>query len=123
MTLFQKAAAWLPAQDEAADGTTLTITRGAASTDEVPACRGRVAYRLDSEDGRRVQLGDRDYLIRVEEYVLRGETVLPALGDRFTETGAAEVYELLDPGNGEPAWRYSDETNTRYRLHVKKVTP
>ena len=123
--LFQKAFnnGWLADQAAAAMGLTLTITRGAQSTEDVPAVLGQVAFRVDAEEGRRVQVGDRDYLIRVENYVIGGTAVKPMLGDRYQETGGSIVWELVDPDNGEPAWRYSDAERTEYRLHVKKVSP
>lgn len=120
--LFEKATTWLPEMVEAAAGITLTITRGVQSTADVVATVGQVAFRLDSEEGRRIEVGDRDYLISASVYKIGGVAVTPRLGDRFQETGASEVWELQDPDTGEPAWRWSDgEQRTVYRLHVKKV--
>lgn len=116
--LFAKARDWLPAQVQAAAGVSVTYTRGATSI-ALTAVVGRVAYRVDAEGGRRVELGDRDYLITAADLTFG----TPRVGDRVTETidGAAVVFELQDTDTGEPCWRWSDPQRTEYRCHVKRV--
>lgn len=122
-TLFDKMSTWLPAKVEQAAAVSLTLSRGSQVTTGVTAVVGQVAFRMDADGGQRVQVGDRDYLVRAEEYLIGGEAVTPRIGDRYQEDGASDVWELQDPENGEPAWRYSDgETRLVYRLHVKRVT-
>lgn len=121
MNLFAKARDWLGPKLEESAGGTLTLTRGGESTALVPFVRGQVAFRSEADGGVRVQIGDRDYLVAVSEYVIGGTLVKPENGDQFQETGASEVWEIQDVP-GEPAWRYSDPERTRYRIHVKRVT-
>lgn len=118
MTLFEKSRTWLPGMTQAAAGVTVTYTRGATSV-TLAAVVGQVAYRVDAEGGRRVELGDRDYLILASDLTFG----TPRAGDRVTETidGAAVTFEAQDTDTGEPCWRWSDPQRTEYRIHVKKV--
>lgn len=97
-----------------AAGGTVTITAESGG-----AWVGRTAYTAVQQGAIRVEWGDRDYLIAAA--ALTGG--VPAEGDRITETinGAAAVFEVMSPGSGEPAWRYSDPQESVYRLHVKRV--
>lgn len=107
---------WLATQTRAADGDrTATYTRGATS-ETVSVLLGQVAYQSIAEGGVRVELGDRDYMIRVADMTTFGT---PRIGDRITEAGV--VYEVMTPDNGEPHWRYSGVDRTEYRIHVKRV--
>lgn len=119
MGLFDKAfgaGGWLNDQTRKADGDRqVTYTRGATSI-TVSAVLGRVAYLSTADGGVRVEVGDRDYLIRTADLTF-GE---PWVGDRITAADG-KVFEVQTPDNGEPAWRYSDPDETEYRIHVKRV--
>ena len=70
-------------------------------------------------DGARIEFGDRDYLITAADLTF-GE---PALGDRITESIGSEgsrTFEVMTPNTGEPAWRYSDQGRTVWRIHTKE---
>jgi hypothetical protein len=117
--LFEKARDWLPAAVQAAAGVSVTYARGVTSL-AITAVVGRTAFASNQMGGPRIEWGDRDYLITVEDLTI-GE---PAIGDRVTEVidGTSIVFELVTPDTGEPAWRYSDPQRTVYRLHMKRVS-
>ena len=115
MTLFGRAKSWLPATAKLAAGVTVTYARG-GTTATVSALQGRTVFASVQEGGPRIEFGDRDYLILAADLILFGE---PAIGDRVTDGG--EVYEVLTPGTGEPAWRWSDPAHISYRIHTKRV--
>ena len=118
--LFANATTWLNQQIQAAAKVTVTYTRGAESITITTAVVGRTVFASNVEGGARIEFGDRDYLIPVDDLTF-GE---PAIGDRITETvdGTAKIFEVLTPDTGEPAWRYSDPQHTVWRLHVKQVS-
>ena len=117
--LFQKARGWLHTTALRAAGVTVTYARGASSL-TVSAIVGRTVFSSNALDGPRIEFGDRDYLIQATDLTI-GE---PAIGDRITEIidGVTRVFEVLTPGTGEPAWRWSDPAHTVYRIHCKRVS-
>jgi hypothetical protein len=118
--LFEKAFAdgWLTGMVQAAAGETVTYTRGAESI-TLTATVGQVAFVSTELGGARIQIGDRDYLIKVSDLTFGA----PKIGDRITHTvgGNVLVFEIKDPETGEKAWRYSDPDRTEWRIHVNKV--
>lgn len=108
----------MPAAKKAA-GVSITYTRS-ASVLPIEAVVGRTVFASNSLDGPRVEYGDRDYLIEAADLTI-GE---PAIGDRITQIidGVSRVFEVMTPGTGEPAWRWSDPANTTYRIHCKRVS-
>jgi hypothetical protein len=67
--------------------------------------------------GPAIELGDRDYLIPVDELDAQ-----PVRGDRIVETAGQWVttFEVITPA-GTPPVQYSDPGRTRYRVHTKQV--
>lgn len=106
--------------EESAAGVSVTYIRGAQTLD-ITAVVGRTAFAqtAPSPGGASLIIGDRDYLIDVADLTW-GE---PAEGDRIEQTVNEVdcVFELMRPDTGEPAWRFSDPTRTKYRLHMKQV--
>lgn len=82
---------------------------------------GRTVFASNLDGGARIEFGERDYLIPVDDLTY-GE---PELGDRVTQTlnGESVVFEVATPTTGEPCWRYADAGRTFYRLHCKRVVP
>ena len=117
MGLLSRGQAMLNRQVKVAGGVEITYTRQGRSI-PLTAIIGRTAFASNLDGGARVQWGDRDYLIEVADLTF-GE---PKLGDRITETidDVEVVFEVMTPSTGEPAWRYSDQTRTLWRLHVKR---
>lgn len=108
----------LQARMKTGAGVALVYARGAQSI-TLTGWIGRQVYASQLEGGRRLEFGERDYLIGVDDLTF-GE---PRIGDRVTETinGRAVVFEVATPTNGEPQARYVDQTRTMWRVHVKEV--
>lgn len=118
-TLFAKLKDWLPGHAAQVAGVTVTYTRGATSR-TITAVVGRTVFASQLDGGPRIEFGDRDYLIEATEMTAFGD---PQIGDRIAETlnGTSRVWEVMTPGTGEPAWRWSDPQHTRYRVHTTQV--
>lgn len=116
--LFELARDWLPAQAQTAAAVSVTYSRGAETITITTAVVGRTVFASNVEGAARIEFGDRDYLIPVDDLTFG----VPAIGDRITETvdGTAKVFEVVTPDTGEPAWRYSDPQHTVWRIHVKQ---
>ena len=125
MGLLQRGESFLNSKLGQAAAVAITYARGATEIDiteaDEQAWIGRTAFSSSRVDGPRIEWGDRDYLIAVAALSDLGE---PAEGDLITETinGTACEFKVLRPDTGEPAWRFSDPTRTRYRVHVKQVS-
>lgn len=119
-SLFSKMADWLPDRLQQVAGASVSYTRG-GTTRTVTAAIGRTVFSSTLEGGPRIEFGDRDYLIEAAELTAFGD---PAIGDRITETlaGDQRVWEVMTPGTGEPAWRWSDPQHTRFRIHTTRVS-
>lgn len=115
-------------QAGATTGAALTYTRvGGAGTVDLTgrAWPGRSLPRrnpVPDVRGGAVVVSDRDYLIPVADLATGGTPFQPARGDRVTDAtgGAPTVYEVIAP-TGEKEWRFTDQTNTVYRVHCKRV--
>jgi hypothetical protein len=116
--LFSRARTWIGAKVQAAAGVSVLYVRG-ETTLPLTVIVGRTAFSSNVADGPRVSWGERDYLVEAADLTVG----IPALGDRITEVidGTTTVFEIVTPDTGEPAWRWSDQGRTRWRLHVKKV--
>lgn len=90
----------------------------------VTARVGKTIFRIDTGEQFNARQRTRDYLIEVDalRHPETGERFLPAEGHRLRETRGdlISVYECLPIGT-EPGWRYSDTTETEYRIHTRKV--
>jgi len=107
---------------------TLALSRGSPGQSTCygtieDAVVGRTVFKMNDIGSAAITFGERDYLIPVASYVLDGSVVEPMVGDRFIESigGSDLTFEIM-PITGEPAWRHSDPTRTRYRIHVKRIT-
>lgn len=124
MTMLRNGQSFLTRTLAEAAGVTVTYTRDSQGQSvSLTAWVGRTVFRqqpLPGQPGAQVIFGERDYLVPVASLILGGVAVLPARGDRITEAGVG-TFEVLAPGN-EPAWRYSDQTRTVLRVHVRRVS-
>jgi hypothetical protein len=120
-TLFQKARDWLPQKTQAAAGESITYTRGATSL-TLTAVLGRTVFAVNTEDAAKIQFGDGDFLILVEDLAALGP---PRVGDRIelTLSGETAKFEVQDPSSGEHCWRFSDPQQQQYRVHCKWKKP
>lgn len=120
--LLSRASSWLSGAMQDAAGVAVTYTRAGTppASLTLTAWVGRTVFSIAQPNGggNRVEWGERDYLIPAASLTL-GE---PARGDRVTEVLAEgmRVFEVMAPA-GEPAWRWSDQARTVYRVHTKRV--
>lgn len=106
---------------QASVGITLTIIRGGHSTADVPALIGRSRDVRVTQDRLVVGVSVRDYKIVASDYVIDGEIVKPAKGDRLVETSdKVRTFEVL-PTAGEGEFRASDPYHTVHRIHTKLI--
>ena len=106
-----------------AGGVTVTVSRGSATIEDVPATLGTSEFTTLAADGSVVTIRSRDVLILAELYDFTDGQVEPERGDQITLTEADgdHVYELLDLP-GVPSWRWSDPHRVSLRLHTKEIT-
>lgn len=118
MGLLSRGQAMLTRRMKQAAGVSVTYTRKGQSITVSAAILGRAVFSSNLDGGARIEFGDRDYLIAVDDLTFGA----PQLGDRITESvdGVACVFEVMTPATGEPAWRYSDPGRTLWRIHVKQ---
>ena len=122
-TLMSRGLAMLARSLQTGAGVTATYARGATSFAITPWV-GRTGFgRTGTDTGPALVWGERDYLIPVADLTAGGVTQ-PQKGDRITEVvgGVSKVFEVVPPEAGEPAWRFADQSQTMYRLHVQRVT-
>jgi hypothetical protein len=124
----QQSVARLAARLQSRAGVSVTYTRDAGTPQEqsvqVTAITGGERQPITEPQARatRVDRLERDFLIRSSELLLGGASVVPAEGDRITETidGVVCVFESIKTPT-EPAWRYTDATRAMIRIHTKQV--
>lgn len=104
--------------------TLVAITRGAQTTSNVHATRGKTEYTEVTSDGASVTAHIVDWLIPVSEYKFGGVQTLPVAGDVIRETATdGTVYHWeVRPHLAQPAWRHSDPHRNLYRMHVKLIS-
>lgn len=100
---------------------TVTYQRGTSSV-ELQATLGQTSFEQSDEYGIVQKVESRDFLVRADDLVLDGETVLPRAGDIIRDTNGANVFvcEVSAPGN-EPPFRYSDPYRKALRIHTKHI--
>ena len=105
-------------------GVTVTVTRGAQSSNPLNAGIGSTTYELDDGESIVETWTARDYLIAVADYQIPfGTPTLPQQGDVIAETvnGVAKTFAVLVP-EGKQAFEFSDVGQTQLRVHTKEVT-
>jgi hypothetical protein len=106
-------------------GVTVTLTRGATETEDVPAVPGRTLFTTEDSDGQRYRRKVRDFLIDASAYTFADVATEPRAGDLITETfpdDSERVWEVQPPAPGGEPWQWSDESALRYRIHTIDVT-
>lgn len=116
--LLQTGSAFLGERLEDYASQTASLTRGSASNASVLVTLGESEFPRASQDGLTVEDRVQDLLVNVDQYTLSSVEVEPEPGDVLTIAGVGR-FEVCSPGGTEPAWRYSDRHNTRYRIHTR----
>lgn len=122
-TLSSRGMDALLSRQQTAAGVSVTYTRASGGTPLTPTViPGQTVYTASDVPGR-VEISARDYLVAVADLMVAGVESPPAVGDRIAETinGTLKTFEVQDPDNGEPCWRYGTQSRKWYRLHMKAV--
>lgn len=91
---------------------------GSTTNPAVLVTLGETEFPRLSQDGLTTEDRTQDLLANVPQYTLDGVEVEPEPGDVLTIAGIGR-FVVTAPGGNEPAWRYSDRHNTRYRIHTR----
>ena len=121
--LLAAGAAFLASSRKAAMSNSVAYARGANHV-TVLAGIGKTDYEVDDGSGAIIQFTTRDYLIVAADLVLSGSRIVPAPGDRITETiaGTARVYEVMAVAPA-PCWTWHDQAaQITRRIHTKEVS-
>lgn len=105
------AATWFARKSQASFATTITYQGGGADL-TISATKGTSGHQVDTQTGI-ISWFDQDWLIPAS---VLGRT--PATGHKIVV--GTEVYEVL-ANTGEEAWRWSDNHQTIYRIHTKRI--
>lgn len=104
-------------------GTTVTVSRGPLSTASVECEAYQNDYTVEEAEGLITIVSIRDYVFRVDAYLIAGRVVAPQRGDRFTETIAGEQYIFeAYPLPGMPVSQWTDTDGGSWLVHAKKVS-
>lgn len=106
------AATWMARKHQDYHATSITYRRGGSSL-TISAARGASQHQMDQLTGI-ISWFDQDWLIPASVLTL-GE---PLVNDVIVCNG--EQYEVLPP-TGEECWRWSDNHQTIYRIHTKRI--
>jgi hypothetical protein len=111
--MLADAATWIASQQQYHLATSITYRRGGATPLSISATKGASQHQVDEMTGV-ISWFDQDWLIPADVLTL-GE---PQAGDVITY-GTSE-FEVL-PNTGENVWRWSDNHETIYRIHSKRI--
>ena len=116
---FATAGARIASRLKSRIGNSVAYSRKSGSTtttETITAWRGNEQEDVTNPGGQvsRVDSTDRDYLFLATDLAM-GE---PEEGDRITD--GSETFEVK-PVQGNPAWRWSDESRLIRRVHTKQV--
>lgn len=106
------AATWIAGKMQSGLATSITYRRGGTSV-SISATKGASQHQVDTLTGV-ISWFDQDWLIPADVLTI-GE---PLSGDVITY--GTEEYEVL-PATGEECWRWSDNHQTIYRIHSKRI--
>jgi hypothetical protein len=110
--LLADAATWMASQLQNNVATSITYRRGGTDL-SISATRGASGRQVDQLTGI-LSWFDQDWIIPAS--VLTNGP--PRIGDKVI-VGTA-TYEVLPP-EGEDCWRWSDQHETIYRIHTKRI--
>lgn len=106
---------------QAAAGIEITYSRGDRNV-VVKAVPGSTEWAEATGAGYVETAQARDFLVRVEDLVLGGESLTPTRGDTITETiGTTQLtYPVSSPG-GSRVFSYADPYRRIYRVHTTET--
>lgn len=111
MNLLEKGAAFLAKKRAGFFSVPIEYRRGEDVLLQLAACMGSTLFRAEDNCGVTTRTRSVDFIMESPEF-------LPERGDEIRCNG--QRFEVLAP-NGEPVWRYSDNTGRSIRIHTKFI--
>jgi hypothetical protein len=120
MDLLERAHRWLADQLKAHVSQEVVYRRGADST-VVSATIARRVFSVAQGDTV-LYIRGQDFLVKCEDLVLAGMSVLPERADEIDATLGAETRTFVVlPDEGFPPWEYADPYQQMFRIHAKHL--
>ena len=117
--LLQVGEQWLAKMQRKHTSTRVTYARVEASCSPC-ATIGRSEHDITSPvENWNVRVATLDFIIARAELVLDGICVSPNVGDRIIH--CERTYQVAEPGEGIPHWKWDGPHQTRYRIHTRLV--
>jgi len=98
---------------------TVTYRQGGVAI-SISATPGRSIVEYDGDDGMRIRVEMRNYLIQVSELVIGGIEIKPKEGDTITDDNEGSTVTYIVASDGGMSWRWSSRYHTMYRVIVKE---
>lgn len=101
-------------------GRTILLQRRSSSV-SILAVPGSTKSLVNTSEGARLMLRERDYIIRADLYRFPGDPdcTRPLPGDQIVDQG--KTYEVTRFGDQLPCWDWSDRGETYLRVHTREV--
>lgn len=118
--LLATAASWVASQQKSHLSQTVIYVRGQLSV-SVSATLGQSEEETFENGGTLVNSRSKDFIIDTADLILDSATVLPKRGDIIKQTidSVVHKFEVMTENANEPPWRYTDDYQTRLRIHTK----
>lgn len=87
----------------------------------IQATIGRHPFAIEGTSQQMIEQVGRDYLFLKADLLLP-ELTTPERGDVIEDTVDEKNYEVMNPTEGEPEWRYNDSREIQIRAHTKLVS-
>ena len=124
MSLMARGIAAFVRRQKAANGRTITYTRGGTGYTFTAWPGSQMLARTPTQtDGATVVRAEAVYLFALADAVAAGVTMPPQRGDRITDAtlgDAGKTYEVQTP-TGERGWRYQDHDDTIARVVCQRA--
>jgi len=86
----------------------------------ISATPGRSIVMYEGDDGMRIKIEMRNYLIQVGELVIGGAEITPNEGDTITDDNEGSTITYVVASDGGMSWRWSSRYHKQYRVIVKE---
>jgi len=96
-------------------GRTVTVRRGATEI-AITAVPGTTRSSIETDQGARLEMTVRDFVVRAEDYDFGDGPVLPRPGDEIDDL--TETFEVSALADSIPCWEWSDRGHTSLRIHT-----
>lgn len=92
--------------------------------EEITARKGATPFRIDTGEQFNMLIRSVDFIVAVDQLTNpdTGERFEPQAGHqiKLTRSGIVRTYEVLPQGD-EDAYRFTDSTETEWRIHTKQI--